>query len=669
MRYLLSLLVLLSFVSCEEKENTSKESLVQLKRIERLIEKNRNTLLNNESEKKLLRKELNLLKGKTDTTSLYSLYLLTKSAFENYNGDVEDYLKVLSLNSKDANDSLSYARFLRLNGFFNYRNSKMGLAQEDYLKAEKIFKNLKDKNEIIEVNLNIAYLLLYINDFTGAERYLTKINTQYKSEVDNKFKIKLLNAKTMILSQSSNHSFSINQLEIEIKDLMKDETLKIHEKQYLKAILAKIYFIKNISSKSHILLNEVLNDRVFVNYYYHDTFDLTIYDLINKENLDLTNNIKNDYQKLVKEIVANNIPKDKLMIYSDYANYLFRIKDYNNSLEYAKKAFDISKEVKYSYSSLNSLLLQAKIDKSNAVKYFIEYDKLIDELINYQRFQKDNFYKIQLETNQIAQAKEKAENQRNQVVWAIGILLFVSAFLFIIYRNRLMNNKMEFQQKHQKSNERIHELILQNQALEVEVRQKEQRRIAMEIHDGVLNQLASIRFKLFKLELNQEAQTIKEALQNVNSIQNIEVELRNLTHDLHAQSSNERVLLIPIIQQLIQVHQEIYNIQIELQKDNWDWEQLSAEIKMGFTRIIQEALHNVVKHAKATQVLIQLQYESNNIILRIKDNGKGLDFSSSISGIGLANIHLRAEQIQSKVKITSKRNQGTEIQINTPVFS
>jgi signal transduction histidine kinase len=390
-----------------------------------------------------------------------------------------------------------------------------------------------------------------------------------------------------------------------------------------------------------------------------------VINLLNQENLKLRSDLKNEYEKLIEEAQISKISSNESMVYLDYANYLYRIKDYSESLKFARKAFMFSKKTVSNYNELNSLLLLAKNDKANAVNYFIKYDRKIDELINYQRYQKDNFYKIQLETNQIAQAKEKAETQRNQILLAIGILLLISGFLFIMYRNRVMGQKYDLQKKHQKSSALIQELIVQNQAIEGEVRQKEQRRIAMEIHDGVLNQLASIRYKLFKLELDQDQATVNEALKNIQKIQEIEIELRNLTHDLHTQSAHESLLLLPVIEQLIQVHQEVYGIQIDFIKDPWDWEQLLPDVKIGFTKILQEALFNVIKHAKATHVTIHLKQTTTHIHLSIKDNGKGFDPALKSSGIGLQNIHLRAKQIQAEVTIKNGKTNGVELVITS----
>ncbi|MEN9336053.1 MAG: hypothetical protein RLZZ500_1040, partial [Bacteroidota bacterium] len=192
MRHTICFLLLFMFVSCEKKELVNNDSLNQLKRIEKLIEKNRNTLLNNDNEKKLLRKELNELKGKTDTTALYCMYLLSKSAISNYNSDSSHFLDTYYLSCIKTKDSLSYARYYRLKGILHYRSSDMNLAIENYLKSEKILKKINNGDEYFEVKLNIAQLLNYINDFTGAEMYLAKINTLNNDKIHNDIKIRVL---------------------------------------------------------------------------------------------------------------------------------------------------------------------------------------------------------------------------------------------------------------------------------------------------------------------------------------------------------------------------------------------------------------------------------------------------------------------------------------------
>ena len=244
---------------------------------------------------------------------------------------------------------------------------------------------------------------------------------------------------------------------------------------------------------------------------------------------------------------------------------------------------------------------------------------------------------------------------------AICILLLIYIIIFIIYRNRIIKSKYELNKKHQKSNEIIQELITQNQAIEVESRQKEQRRIAMEIHDNVLNQLASVRYRLFKLNFTQDPNALNDALYGIENIRQVEVELRNLTHNLTNQSQLEHISLKQMIEQLIVVHHEIYGQNVIFEMDTWDWEKLPAETKLCLVRMIQEALFNTAKHAKADNILIAFTQINGRIKLRIKDDGKGFELHSIQRGIGLQNMETRAAQIQAKIEILIHRNQGTEI--------
>jgi signal transduction histidine kinase len=323
------------------------------------------------------------------------------------------------------------------------------------------------------------------------------------------------------------------------------------------------------------------------------------------------------------------------------------------SLNFAKK----SKANRCELYILEKIIEQSEDNKS----LFFDYLKLKNKIENNENLSRNRFYKIELETNQIEQEKKQLETQRNQAIWVGVIIFLILAIIFINYRNRIIKSKYELNKKHQKSNEIIQELITQNQAIEVESRQKEQRRIAMEIHDNVLNQLASVRYRLFKLNFTQDPNALNDALYGIENIRQVEVELRNLTHNLTNQSQLEHISLKQMIEQLIVVHHEIYGQNVIFEMDTWDWEKLPAETKLCLVRMIQEALFNTAKHAKADNILIAFTQIDGRIKLRIKDDGKGFELHSIQRGIGLQNMETRAAQIQAKIEILTNRNQGTEI--------
>ncbi|KAM3099949.1 GAF domain-containing protein [Phormidesmis sp. 146-12] len=96
---------------------------------------------------------------------------------------------------------------------------------------------------------------------------------------------------------------------------------------------------------------------------------------------------------------------------------------------------------------------------------------------------------------------------------------------------------------------------------------------------------------------------------------------------------------------------------------------LTPPIEDHLLRIAQEAFTNVLRHANANQVEIELDYQLNQIYLHIKDNGQGFDANTSLaSGYGLIGMQERADQMAAQLSIVSDPQQGTCIQITVPIL-
>jgi signal transduction histidine kinase len=80
-------------------------------------------------------------------------------------------------------------------------------------------------------------------------------------------------------------------------------------------------------------------------------------------------------------------------------------------------------------------------------------------------------------------------------------------------------------------------------------------------------------------------------------------------------------------------------------------------------RIVQELLNNIIKHAEAKNVLIQLVHEGERFNLTVEDDGKGFDINETKNGAGLANIKARAEYLDGNVDIVSKKGEGTSVNV------
>lgn len=95
-------------------------------------------------------------------------------------------------------------------------------------------------------------------------------------------------------------------------------------------------------------------------------------------------------------------------------------------------------------------------------------------------------------------------------------------------------------------------------------------------------------------------------------------------------------------------------------------ENLDSEIKAELVRIVQEALNNIIKHARAKHTDIQLFKHDNELVITIEDDGQGFNEQQLPGGIGLANMRARAESLDGKLEISSKPGEGTSLLITIP---
>ena len=85
-------------------------------------------------------------------------------------------------------------------------------------------------------------------------------------------------------------------------------------------------------------------------------------------------------------------------------------------------------------------------------------------------------------------------------------------------------------------------------------------------------------------------------------------------------------------------------------------------------RAIQECLQNIIKHAQASKIDIAFSYTLSNLMIDVRDDGKGflITRENQVSGMGLLNIHNRIELLKGKVLVQSEPSMGTQIRIEVP---
>jgi signal transduction histidine kinase len=207
----------------------------------------------------------------------------------------------------------------------------------------------------------------------------------------------------------------------------------------------------------------------------------------------------------------------------------------------------------------------------------------------------------------------------------------------------------------------------------IEGQERERRRLAREIHDGIAPLLSSAKFELdlFLEELREHGKDISdERLMNIRStIDTISTDLRNLSHRLMPRLL-EKFGLLSAIQNLVTRAGSTTKAKVDLICNLNPQERFEREIELNLFRCCQELLTNAVKHASASRITVQVIRHESSIVLMVEDDGKGFnpeELNQESEGIGLLNIETRARTLNGEFLIESITGKGTLISIELPV--
>lgn len=198
----------------------------------------------------------------------------------------------------------------------------------------------------------------------------------------------------------------------------------------------------------------------------------------------------------------------------------------------------------------------------------------------------------------------------------------------------------------------------------IRVQEKERYEISRELHDNVNQQLTVAMMYIATVE---KGTGNAEALlkQSSGFIYNAIEEIRKLSKALVTPLIKD-FGLCKAIDGLIEDIQVANTIQLDFFYGNFHEEDISYEFKLNIFRIVQEQMNNIIKHAQAKQVVIEL-YRDEKIMLSIIDDGMGFDTEQKRSGIGLNNIQTRTELYAGKIDIQSSPGHGCKIKIEYPI--
>lgn len=394
------------------------------------------------------------------------------------------------------------------------------------------------------------------------------------------------------------------------------------------------------------------------------------------------------YIKEIKEIGKDPQNTKYLAFYIIFidlltAKALYQQKDYKNSINILDKALADLKgtgthfrnEVVESYE-IYAQSYEALGDYKKALEYKNIYTKLYDSITKTDKI--DIISRLEIRNRMAEKDKELALQKltlsevnnkvRNKNFWimAISFLAFSGIIIFALWRRKNID-KQNLQE------ERIdnlqHKIKIERLKASITGEERERTRIGRELHDGIggLLSVARMNFELAKkVKLYDENQDFTDG---VKLLEEATVELRKAAYNLMPE-----VLLTQGLSSAVQAFCEKImsksttgiTFQAIGKRTN-----ISSAFDLPVYRIIQELVHNIIKHAKAKHALVQLNFQENGTIdITVEDDGIGLPkdaFEKPLS-MGLKNVKERVNDLNGKMDIQSSSETGTSIYLEFESF-
>lgn len=194
--------------------------------------------------------------------------------------------------------------------------------------------------------------------------------------------------------------------------------------------------------------------------------------------------------------------------------------------------------------------------------------------------------------------------------------------------------------------------------------ENERQRIAKDLHDGIGQQMSGLRLAWQNMSLSAKNLTTEEHSkwnELTTILDSTAADVRELSHRMMPKTLAELGLasaLDDLMEKTFRhtaIHYQFESLNVQ--------ERLPQKIELALFRIVQELLQNMLKHAQASQVSVQLFKNQHQLILTVEDNGVGMDLSAKQEGHGLRNIESRLSTIGGILLLESEKGKGTRATI------
>jgi two-component system, NarL family, sensor kinase len=544
---------------------------------------------------------------------------------------------LLSKTNNETSYRLTAGALANLGNIYLHQ-SRYGEAQEYYLKAIDLFEKNNDEQRLTKVYGNISSMFCDLRQLDKAIMYAKKMLTiATRSE----------NKENMVIALNN---------------------------------LSNAYDRLNNYKKVDSLLHEALPIAIELN---NPFYLFNIYFNLGSNYIELKN-----YDQAIA-LVEKSITvgrtlsnKEELGLPLSQLGRIFRIKNnYAKALPYLKEAEQILTGSTRRYDLRELYLVIAETEKKmghdgRAYDYLYKYAELKDTIyndvtsakiaeleINYQTAKKEkDILLLQQESKSKTDSIQKGRSFSYILLGSFFTLLLIS---FLSYRTYKQNQLLQQQEIKQLQNEK---LLLATESV-LKGQEDERSRMAQDLHDGLGGMLSGVKLTLGAMKGNiilseESGRLFTKAFEQLDSSIG---EMRRVAHNMMPEA------LVKLgLQQALQDYCDGINEtqQLAVMGEFHGLEnRLEASTEIIIYRIVQELINNIIKHADASNVLVQVMKNDAELSITVEDNGKGFSKAEALlkNGAGLRNIQSRVDYLRGNLDIKSAPGKGTSVQIDCTV--
>ncbi len=433
---------------------------------------------------------------------------------------------------------------------------------------------------------------------------------------------------------------------------------------------------KNLDSAKKIL-HPFPDSRYFIDYYASEGMYL---------------NVKGSYDESLKSIEkgillakSSNLRYNELRLWLQKFYLFFNKKDFSKAKEVLYYLIEQKEMTALSNNALQVYNGMAEThaglgDMKLAYEWQKKYGKLSDSI--YEDRLKNTINELELKFNNAESQKKiavlnaekdkaslQSKNNRllNWILGGAGLFLLLTTVLAWKYNVNIKKLALQKEVNHQ---QQIKE-VQQQQQLELtqallQGEERERKRIAGDLHDGLGGMLAGVKINLSRISsTNTQSVFASDLPKVISQLDNSVNELRRIARNMMPETllnSGLEATLKDICESLLSEHTKLDFQALNIRKD------IPQDMQVTIYRIVQELLANAIRHANARNILVQCSQENNMFYITVEDDGKGFNgLETGGKGIGLTNVKNRVDYLNGQIEINSSPGGGTTINIELNV--